>query len=188
MKRSKFKFRMKLVLMLVGIVAFFLFPGVRLEAVEREYVGAKKCSLCHKTPEQGEQMKIWEGSKHAKAYETLGTPEAKETGAKRGVDNPQTSGKCLKCHSTAYGFTESKVTENIPVEEGVSCESCHGPGKDYMKKSIMQDKDAAIQAGLVIPNEETCKKCHNPESPNFKGFDFKARWEEIKHPVPKKDA
>jgi hypothetical protein len=91
----------------------------------------------------------------------------------------------LKCHATAYNFSEAKVTESVPVEEGVSCESCHGPGKDYMKKSVMEDKDAAIEAGLVIPDEQTCKKCHNEESPNYKPFDFAARWEEIKHPVPK---
>ena len=153
---------------------------------EHEFVGVKKCALCHKKPEQGEQVRIWEESKHAKAYETLGTPAAKEVAAKLGIDNPQTSGKCLKCHSTAYGFTEAKVTETVPVEEGISCESCHGPGKDYSKKSVMEDRAQAITLGLVIPNEQTCQKCHNSESPSYKPFDFKERWEQIKHPVPPK--
>jgi hypothetical protein len=153
--------------------------------VEHEFVGVTKCALCHKKVEQGEQFRIWQESKHAKAYETLGTQDAKDMAAKIGIDDPQKSGKCLKCHSTAYWFSETKVTDAIPVEEGISCESCHGPGKDYMKKSIMQDKAESIANGLIIPDEQTCRKCHNPEAPTFQSFDFKERWEKIKHPVPK---
>ncbi|PIQ87028.1 MAG: cytochrome C554 [Candidatus Omnitrophica bacterium CG11_big_fil_rev_8_21_14_0_20_45_26] len=170
---------------IVLTVFLWFAPPAMAESFAHEFIGAKKCSICHKKPEQGDQYGIWLNSKHAKAIETLGTPEAKEAGAKLGVDDPQTSGKCLKCHSTAYGFSEEMVTSFVPVEEGVSCESCHGPGKDYMKKSVMEDQDAAIAAGLVIPNEATCQKCHNPESPSFKSFDFHESWEKIKHPVPK---
>lgn len=173
---------------LLGVFALcfaFLNPSPAQAADAHEYIGAKKCSLCHKKPEEGEQFRIWQESKHAKAFETLGTAEAKEAAAKLGISDPQTSGKCLKCHSTAYGFTETKVTDAIPVEESVSCESCHGPGKDYMKKSIMEDKQAAIENGLVIPDESTCVKCHNQESPTFKPFNFQERWEKIKHSIPK---
>ena len=171
-------------LVLFGVIAFFV-PSVHAEDAQHEFVGVQKCALCHKKPEQGEQFKIWSESKHAKAFETLGTQAAKDIGKKMGIDDPQKSGKCLKCHSTAYGNTENKVTEAVPVEEGISCESCHGAGKDFMKKSVMEDKDAAKEAGLVIPNETTCKKCHNEESPNFKPFNFKESYEKIKHEIPK---
>jgi 3-hydroxymyristoyl/3-hydroxydecanoyl-(acyl carrier protein) dehydratase len=33
----------------------------------------------------------------------------------------------------------------------------------------MQDLDAAVAAGLVIPTEATCTGCHNSESPTFPG-------------------
>ena len=163
----------------------FLVTSDATAAPDHDFIGASKCAICHKKPEQGEQFVLWQKSMHAKAFETLGTPEAKATAAKLGIDDPQTSGKCLKCHSTAYGFSEAKISDAIPVEEGVSCESCHGPGKDYMKKSVMEDREAAIEAGLVIPNESTCQKCHNQENPNFKPFDYNERWEKIKHPIPK---
>ncbi|MBI4549529.1 MAG: cytochrome c family protein [Candidatus Omnitrophica bacterium] len=151
-----------------------------------EYTGVKMCSMCHKKPEQGEQLRIWQESAHSKAYQTLTTPAAKETAAKLGIEDPTTSGKCLKCHATAYGLTEQKVTQKVPVEEGVSCESCHGAGKDYAKKSIMENRDAAMKAGMEIPTEATCVKCHNEENPNFRPFNFAERWEKIKHPVPNK--
>lgn len=177
---------MKKIVTLSLVLAVFLVLGGYSNALafDHEFIGAKKCSMCHKTPKQGEQFPLWEASAHAKAFETLGTPEAKEAGAKLGVDNPQTSGKCLKCHSTAYGFSESVVSAAIPVEEGVSCESCHGPGKDYMKMSVMKDRALAIAAGLEIGDESTCVKCHNAESPTFKGFDYASHWDKIKHPVP----
>src|SRR3989338_4281508 len=115
-----------------------------------EYVGSKKCSICHKKEDTGNQYGVWLESKHAKAFEVLGTPEAKEAAAQRGISDPQTSGACLKCHSTAYGFSEARVSEAITVEEGVSCESCHGAGSEYKKKSVMENKDEAIAAGLII--------------------------------------
>ena len=161
---------------------FFAVPVAM--ALDHEFAGATKCSMCHKKVEQGEQFRIWQESKHAKAFETLGTPAAKEVAAKFGISDPQTSGKCLKCHATAFWFSEEKVSEAIPVEEGVSCESCHGPGKDYMKKSVMQDRETAVAEGLLIPNEQTCRKCHNEESPVFKPFDYNERWGEIEHSVP----
>ncbi len=172
------------------VICFIMVLSCRSDAQteppQHEFVGAAKCALCHKKPEQGEQYRIWQESKHAKALETLKTPEAKEIAAKQGIDDPATSGKCLKCHSTAYWFSENKVTEAIAVEESISCETCHGPGKDYMKKSIMEDRDESIANGLIIPTEETCLKCHNQESPTYKPFNFKERWEKIKHPVPEK--
>lgn len=149
------------------------------------YVGVKTCGICHKQAESGNQLGKWQASPHAKAFETLGTPAAKETGKKLGVDDPQKSGKCLKCHSTAYNFTESVATEKIKPEDGVTCESCHGPGKKYMTKSTMEDRQKAIAAGLIYPATESCKLCHNPESPTFKGFDEKTYFEKIAHPDPR---
>ena len=180
-------FKKKIIFCLcISVFTVMLLASKSSAQTSHEYVGVAKCGLCRKKDDVGAQLKIWQQSKHAKAFETLGTPEAKALGAKMEIDDPQKSGKCLKCHSTAYGFSESKVTESVPVEEGVSCESCHGPGKDYMKKSVMQDKEQAKANGLIIPNEKTCVKCHNPESPAFKEFNFKERWAQIKHPVPPK--
>ncbi|MBF0503561.1 MAG: cytochrome c family protein [Candidatus Omnitrophica bacterium] len=166
-------------------VIFMCASNSMAQTPDHEFVGVSKCSMCHKSEKMGQQAVIWQGSSHAKAFDTLGTAQAKDVGKKFGVDNPQASGKCLKCHSTAYGFSENKVTDKVTVEEGVSCESCHGAGKDYMKMSIMKDKQQSIDGGLKVPDEKTCAKCHNSESPTAKTFDFKTMWEKIKHPMPK---
>jgi len=173
------------ILILIGIF-LLCFGSKALAQTPHDFVGVKKCSLCHKKDDGGNQYGKWMESKHSKAFETLGTDAAKKTAKERGIDDPQTSGQCLKCHSTAYHFTESIVTDAIPVEEGISCESCHGAGKDYMKKSIMENRDDAIANGLVIPDEKACVQCHNPESPQYQEFHFSEFWEKIKHPLPEK--
>ena len=156
------------------------------ETPAHEFIGASKCAMCHKKADIGNQYGAWLETKHAKAIESLATPEAKEIASKLGIEDAQTSGMCLKCHSTSYWFSEKRTIETLAVAEGVSCESCHGAGRDYMKKSVMQERDAAVAAGLIIPDEKTCRQCHNEEAPTFKGFDFKERWEKIKHPLPPK--
>jgi hypothetical protein len=171
----------------VVLCALCAFVANAARATDRDaanYVGSKSCGICHKKAETGDQLGKWKESPHAKAFEKLGTPEAKEAAAKLGIDAPQKSGKCLKCHSTAYNFTETIATEKIKPEEGVSCESCHGPGKKYMAKSTMEDRAKAIGGGLVYPATESCKLCHNGESPTFTGFDEKTYAEKIAHPNP----
>src|SRR5262249_17329381 len=158
----------------IGVAWYFATASSFADSDPANYVGVKTCGICHKKDESGNQLAKWQAGPHAKAFEVLGTPEAKEAGKKAGVDNPQTSGKSLKCHSTAYNFTETVATDKIKPEDGVTCESCHGPGKKFMTKTTMEDRQKAIEAGLIYPATKQCKLCHNDQSPTFKGFDEKA--------------
>jgi hypothetical protein len=132
----------------------------------------------------GNQLATWQDSAHAQAYAALATPEALAFGAERGIENPQQSGECLRCHQTAYGVDAALITEHFDPTLGVQCESCHGPGSNYSPRATMRDREAAIAAGLVIPDEATCRGCHNEESPTFQGFDFAAASALIAHPNP----
>ncbi len=161
------------------------------------YAGTKSCKMCHKKDEKGNQYGKWQAAGHSKAYANLAKPEAKAVAKKLGIADPQKSGKCLKCHSTAYNGTEEVKAAKVPVEDGVSCESCHGPGKNYKKKATMKDKAKSIAAGLISPATKSCAKCHNDTSPTWKadryttkdgkkvGFDADQAYEKIKHPNPK---
>ena len=161
------------------------------------YVGTKACGMCHKKEEAGNQLAKWQESGHAKAFERLATPEAKEAAKKLGIDDPQKSGKCLQCHATAYNFTETLAgMEKIAVEDGVTCESCHGPGKNYKAKEVMKNRDECVTKGMVYPATKSCTKCHNDKSPTWKpdrytakdgtkvGFDEEQAYDKIKHPNP----
>ncbi len=157
-------------------------------AQDHKYVGSDKCKTCHKKANQGKQYKIWQETGHAKAYQTLATDKAKEYGKKRGIDNPQQSDKCLKCHVTAYNADKKLLGKKYDKTQGVGCESCHGAGGDYYKKKTMkklfEGKIKPESVGLTLPTEKVCLTCHNDESPSFKGFDFEKYLDKIKHPIP----
>jgi hypothetical protein len=177
--------------------------GVALLAIaaaepKHKYIGVGKCAkLCHKTAKQGNQLAVWEKSKHAEAYKTLLTDAANETAKKLGIDAPEKSPKCLKCHATAYDVAAERRADGFSVEDGVQCESCHGPGDDYKVKEVMKEKAKALSLGLVIGDEKTCLGCHNDTSPSWKadryttkdgrkvGFDYEQMWPKIAHPRPK---
>jgi Cytochrome c554 and c-prime len=153
-----------------------------------KYVGADKCKICHKKAEDGDQYKIWSESKHANAMKALATEEAKKIAKAKGIADPAKDAKCTKCHST-FAAVDAKMLDSktkLTLDEGVSCEGCHGPGSEYKSKKVMQDKKAAMAAGLVIPDEKTCKGCHNSESPTFKDFNFAEASKKIAHKIPKK--
>jgi len=148
------------------------------------HVGAMACAKCHKTEKIGNQFAIWEGSKHAKAYEALTTPVADSIATAKGLTTKAAeSRECLECHTT--GGPDS----DTPKAEGVNCEACHGPGSGYRTLSVMKYKDKAVAAGLKVYADATeieaqCRTCHNERSPTAKPFVFAERWAEIKHMRP----
>lgn len=179
--------KMKGFLAAVAILSFSLLASAQ---TTNKYVGLEKCKLCHKSESKGNQYGQWLKSKHSQAYNTLATPKAKEFAEKAGItDDPQKAEKCLKCHSTAFGVTPDMIVaeEKLNIEDAVQCESCHGAGEKYWKIDIMKVKDQSIANGLVIPKEETCVKCHNSESPAWKGFNYEEARKQILHPRPKEE-
>jgi hypothetical protein len=174
-------------IVLTAACAAFVIVGAA-SAADHVFVGATKCATCHKTAVQGEQYPKWLASKHAKAYATLATPEAKEVGKKAGVEDPQKDAKCLKCHVTGYTAAAALHGPKYDPTEGVGCESCHGAGGDYIKKTTMEGIISgtieAASVGLIIPDQKTCQGCHNEESPSFKPFDFEKMKAKIAHPLP----
>ncbi len=149
-----------------------------------QLVGVTVCSECHSEVEKGDQFSMWVRSAHAQSYAVLGTFGAWEAAAKTGIQgNPQGETECLRCHVTGFGEATHSFAESFEAEEGVQCESCHGPGSDYAKDSIMRNREAAIAAGLIVPDEELCLVCHNGECPaSSESFDYAAALKAIEHP------
>ena len=151
---------------------------------EAKYVGSKKCKTCHNADKNGGQYKLWSSKAHAKAYEALKSESAKKKAKEAGVEDPLKSDNCLACHTTTHG--KKNVDKKYKIEEGVGCESCHGPGSKYKKMSTMKDKKKSIAAGMIIPDEKTCLNCHKKDTPGHDGkfTTFKKEYAKIAHPVP----
>ncbi|HEX2867071.1 MAG TPA: cytochrome c family protein [Ignavibacteriales bacterium] len=143
-------------------------------SAQHKYVGEKMCAACHKGAKGNNVAEKWQSSDHSKAFETLKSQKSKDIAAKMKISDPATSDKCLSCH----------VTNMAKKDEGVSCESCHGPGSDYKAMNVMKNPELAKKNGLILGKGDAslCKKCHNPNSPTYKPFDYNKKWNMIKHP------
>jgi len=175
------------------MVSFLLMSFYSYQPVkgEHEYIGVKKCGMCHKKEKEGNQLKIWEGSAHAKAYKTLQTKEADEIAKKAGhTTKAVETDACLKCHAPAHNVDAKLLDKKFDIADGVQCEDCHGAGGDYKSNKVMKDVKAAVENGLIIyaddkAIEKQCKTCHNEESPTYKPFVFADKYAKIKHNIPK---
>jgi Cytochrome c554 and c-prime len=179
--------------LLVGMVA-------TASAKEHLYVGAAKCRSCHAKELIGNQYGAWQKGPHAKAFTTLKGEKAIKLAKEKGLATPpHESPECLECHVTGHGVPAARIRYPMKASDGVQCESCHGPGNDYRKKTTMSDEKKAIAAGMWQPGKEAkiCTDCHNDRSPSwdpkkFKlangstvGFDFEQAKEKIAHEIPK---
>ncbi len=164
------------------VMACMLFLVSNVLLAQNKYVGAAKCKMCHMA--KGKQYPIWSESNHAKAFANLKGEAALKIGKEKGIANPSADAKCLKCHATA-ATVDAALNGGITNDEGVGCETCHGPGSNYKAPAIMRNRDACVSNGLILPDEKLCLKCHNSESPTFKGFDFATYNAKITHKNPK---
>jgi hypothetical protein len=180
------------------VVALGIAGVVLAQAKSNKYVGVDKCKNCHSSAAIGNQYGIWKQEKHPHAFENLASDKAKEIGAKQGIPDPQTSDKCLKCHTTGFSAPKDQLDAKFDPKLGVQCEACHGPGGNHVKarmaaaasgsSDMFGTGKAAIPAGEINakPDAKTCTGCHNKESPTFTSFDFPSMYKQIAHPIPKK--
>lgn len=120
------------------------------------------------------------------------------------ADDPATSGGCPERSSTAYGFAEEVVPDQINSEERVTRQACHGPGeRDDPKDRLNTEKRvrrAVKRRGLIIAAEaNSCLPFHNESSPTHgasrytlgdgtrKSLDFEQTTKEIEHKVAGKE-
>jgi len=149
--------------------------------VVHKYIGTAKCKMCHNAEKKGKIYDKWAATKHATAYPTLANEQSKGIATKMGIKDAQKDKKCLKCHVTGY---EQPTTDKYSMEEGVTCEACHGPGEHYWSMKVMQNKELAVKNGLVEPTEELCVACHNKESPTYKAFKYEEAYKLVEHHPP----
>ncbi len=87
-------------------------------------VGPNACAECHK-----QEVEAWKGTHHFKTFREMPRKtEANEIAEKMGVRRIKSESLCLNCHFTV----QQKDNKEEPVS-GISCESCHSAGKDWIK-------------------------------------------------------
>ena len=87
-------------------------------------VGPNACAECHK-----QEAEAWKGTHHFKTFREMPRrKEANEIAEKMGVQRIRSESLCLTCHYTV----QQKENNKQPIA-GISCESCHSAGEDWIK-------------------------------------------------------
>ena len=147
MKLYRHKF-LKVTLFLSLLMFLLLFTKTFIKAAEREYLGVHEvCAKCHHV-----QYISWEKQPHAKAFESLKPGkriEVKRAANLNHMKDYTEDGECLKCHTTGYGKPGGFVSlKKTPSMTNVQCESCHGPGSEYVEK-VMRRKFSFAHAEVT---------------------------------------
>jgi len=154
---------------------------------KRFYVGVASCRKCHDDPKGRNQFNVWYLLPHAKGYATLAMRESTPIAKLSGINiDVLTSPICLGCHSTASDAENWERDKGFHLEDGVQCERCHGPGSEYSDPAIMADREAAVRAGLRIPDKDYCMNCHEEKGSHqsvlkVKPYVFETAIETISH-------
>ncbi len=105
------------------------------------FVGSTSCSAraCHgsMTAESGRiernEHTIWlTRDRHSDAYLSLFKPLAKQIARLRGQKAAHEDRACLGCHAPLRVANESSADLPLEPHEGVGCEACHGPAKNWI--------------------------------------------------------
>lgn len=134
-------------------------------------VGPNACAECHK-----QEAEAWKGSHHFKTFREMPrNTKANEIADKMGVRRIRSDTLCASCH-----FTVQQKTNREEAVAGISCESCHSAGQDWIKvhsgfsgKTILFESKSEEKArwklsdskGMIRPRSfyllaKNCYGCH----------------------------
>lgn len=86
--------------------------------------GPNACAECHK-----QEAEAWKGTHHFKTFRELArNPEGKKIAERMGVRRIKSESLCVNCH-----YTVQRKENKDEAVSGISCESCHGAAKDWIK-------------------------------------------------------
>lgn len=153
-------------LIMIGFAA----PGA-IASDPAKIVGPNACAECHT-----KEAEAWKASHHFTTFREM--PRRKEAGdiaKSMGIQRIRSDGLCLNCHFTV----QQKDGSTQPIA-GISCESCHGAGADWIKvhssfsgktekTETKAEKDARLKLadskGMIRPSSlyqlaKNCMGCH----------------------------
>lgn len=155
-----------------------LLPGLK-------YMGNASCagSGCHgddkAKPQSGknvgdESNVFAESDPHHHAYDSLKNDVSKRMAASLKIADAAASSRCLSCHAT--DAPKNQQGEQFAMQDGVSCESCHGPSEKWLNphaeegwtpkqrqaggSKTLLDKFGLADTGDLEIRAHTCVACH----------------------------
>ncbi len=135
------------------------------------FIGAAGCksSSCHGgAGEKRSQYLTWlQQDFHARAYAVLVDARSARMAETLSLPAAQTSDRCTVCHSPFQSVDPARLAKTARVDEGVSCENCHGAAESWLRGHTRKDWTYAICVGAGMRDlrnfyvrANTCVACH----------------------------
>jgi hypothetical protein len=163
------------VFLFISVAPSYMQPAASndLKRDPTEIRGPDACGECHKN-----SVELWKTTHHATTFQNLPrSDEAKKIAKAMGIRRIKNESDCLSCH-----FTSAEVDGKIKPIAGITCESCHGAGKnwidvhsDFGGKGVTAENEdldhkktrneTSVAAGFIQPANlyrvaENCYQCH----------------------------
>ncbi len=143
-----------------------------------QFVGTAGCksSSCHGgAGEKRSQYFTWvQQDFHARAYAVLVDARSARMAETLSLPAAQTSERCTVCHSPLQSVAPARLAKTARVDEGVSCESCHGAAGPWLRGHTRKDWSYAtrVTAGMhdlrnFYVRANTCVACHQNLAPEL---------------------
>lgn len=112
-------------------------------------LGPERCEECHEA-----EHDAWGKTAHAAGFKTMHkTEKAKAIASKLGIRRIKTAPQCVSCH-----YTQTAASDKPRTRHGVSCESCHGPAREWMP---VHDDFGGLTATRATESAEHRTKRHH---------------------------
>jgi len=147
-------------------------------AGESDFVGSKTCSTtgCHGgAGDLSKQYTIWfRSDPHSRGHSTLTTARSARMAEALGIADAAKDVRCTTCHAPFAAVSPHRLAETAKIEEGVSCESCHGPAENWLRSHTRPDytREQRVAAGMrdledLYQRANTCVACHQVIEPEL---------------------
>jgi hypothetical protein len=145
-----------------------------------QFVGAAGCksSSCHGgAGEKRSQYFTWlQQDFHTRSYAILTNARSARMAETLQLGPAQTNARCTVCHAPFQSVAPARLMRTAHVDEGVSCESCHGAAGSWLRGHTRKDWTYAtrVTAGMrdlwsFYDRANTCVACHQNLDADVKG-------------------
>jgi hypothetical protein len=137
-----------------------------------KFLGAPSCSSssCHGgAGANKDQFLVWSkyDYHHTRPYATLETARAEHIAEALKLGEPTRNPACTACHAPLQTVPVVRLSQGLRIADGVSCESCHGPGEQWLRGHTRHDWSHAdrVRDGMrdlrnLYVRANTCVACH----------------------------
>jgi hypothetical protein len=152
------------------IVFAILAHGLAFAETNR-FLGSQSCSSssCHGGADtKNNQNLIWsQHDPHSKSFATLITARSERVAESLNITNAAKSSRCTVCHAPFATVPVELAATVLDPAEGVSCESCHGMAKSWLRSHTRKDlsHEEKVATGMrdvrnLYNRANACVACH----------------------------